>query len=270
VPEVRSYVLGNAESEHERLIRQATRLAPYTERFFREAGLAEGQRVLDIGSGVGDVAMLAARLVGPSGEVVGIERDPYSIARARARTTEAGFRNVSFRQCDVADVAAGEGFDGVVGRYILMFLPDPIAVLRCLSAIVRPGRTVAFQEVSWACFHALSTHLPLWSATGALACEVIRRSGANVEMGFDLPRVFQDAGLPTPTMHMVAPLGNNRPFIGLMCDLLGSLWPEAERFGIRADAIGGFDTLAARLHAEVAASKGVAVFPALVGGWVHK
>ena len=86
--EIRSYIFGSAESEHERLIRQAARLAPYTERFFREAGLDAGQRVLDIGSGVGDVAMLAARLVGPSGEVVGIERDPHSIARARARATE--------------------------------------------------------------------------------------------------------------------------------------------------------------------------------------
>jgi cyclopropane fatty-acyl-phospholipid synthase-like methyltransferase len=65
------YALGSTDSEHERLIRQAARLAPCTERFFREAGIGTGQRVLDLGSGVGDVAMLVARLVGPSGEVVG-------------------------------------------------------------------------------------------------------------------------------------------------------------------------------------------------------
>ena len=79
------YPLGNTDAEHERLIRQAARVAPTTERFFREAGIGRGQRVLDIGSGVGDVAMLVARLVGPSGEVVAIERDPKSIAKARAR-----------------------------------------------------------------------------------------------------------------------------------------------------------------------------------------
>jgi ubiquinone/menaquinone biosynthesis C-methylase UbiE len=73
------YPLGNTDAEHERLIRQAARVAPTTERFFREAGIGPGQRVLDIGSGVGDVAMLVARLVGPSGEVVAIERDPKSI-----------------------------------------------------------------------------------------------------------------------------------------------------------------------------------------------
>ncbi|HZD08457.1 MAG TPA: hypothetical protein VE176_09415, partial [Candidatus Limnocylindrales bacterium] len=56
-----SYALGYTNAEHERLIRQAARLAPFTERFLREAGIGLGQRVLDLGSGVGDVAMLVAR-----------------------------------------------------------------------------------------------------------------------------------------------------------------------------------------------------------------
>src|SRR6266481_4089038 len=118
-----NYLLGSTDAEHERLIRQAVRLAPVTERFFREAGLGPGQRVLDLGSGVGDVAMLAARLVGPSGEVVGIERDPRSLDRARARVAEAGLRNVSFTQSDVSQITASEPFDAVVGRFILMWLP---------------------------------------------------------------------------------------------------------------------------------------------------
>src|SRR6266516_4385651 len=84
------YALGYTDAEHERLIRQAARVAPITERLFREAGIGPGQRILDLGSGVGDVAMLAARLVGRSGEVVGVERDTRSIARARARVAEAG------------------------------------------------------------------------------------------------------------------------------------------------------------------------------------
>jgi len=64
------YALGYTNSEHNRLIRQATRIAPYTERLLREAGIGPGQRVLDLGSGVGDVAMLLARIVGPSGAIV--------------------------------------------------------------------------------------------------------------------------------------------------------------------------------------------------------
>src|SRR5467141_2809209 len=79
------YALGSSDAEHERLLRQAALLAPFTERFFRSAGIGPGQRVLDLGSGVGDVSMLLARIVGSSGEVVGIERDACSIARAHAR-----------------------------------------------------------------------------------------------------------------------------------------------------------------------------------------
>ena len=108
------YALGSTDTEHERLIRQAARVAPLTERLFREAGIGSGQRVLDLGSGVGDVAMLVARLVGPSGEVVGVERDPRLIARARARVAEADLRNVSFAQSDVHQIQSSKPFDAAV------------------------------------------------------------------------------------------------------------------------------------------------------------
>src|SRR6266849_6153287 len=206
------YVLGSTDAEHERLIRQAALLAHLTERLFRDAGIGPGQRVLDLGSGVGDVAILAANLVGPSGEVVGIERDPHSIARARSRITEAGLRNVSFTQSDVSQIPGSKPFDAVVGRFILMFLPDPLAVLRSLSHLVRPGGVVAFHELSWAPFLLLSAHLPLWSAAASLIHETFRRSGANTEMGFGLHPIFQQAGLPAPTMSLEMPLGNDPEF----------------------------------------------------------
>src|SRR5207249_8603211 len=117
------YALGSTDAEHERLIRQAARLAPLTKRLFREAGIGPGQRVLDLGSGVGDVAMLAARLVAPSGEVVGVERDTRSITRAKARVADAGLPNVTFTQSDVSQIASTRLFDAGVGRFILMYLP---------------------------------------------------------------------------------------------------------------------------------------------------
>src|SRR5262245_37248026 len=118
------YALGYTNSEHERLIRQATLIAPITERFFCGAGICAGQRVLDLGSGLGDVSMAAARLVGPSGEVVGVERDESSIERARERVRTAGFRNVIFRQADATEISEEGPFDAVVGRFILMYIPD--------------------------------------------------------------------------------------------------------------------------------------------------
>ena len=264
------YALGNTDAEHQRLIRQAAYLAPITEQFFREAGIGRGQRVLDLGSGAGDVAMLAARLVGPTGEVVGIERDAHSIARARIRVAHAGFDNVSFVQCDASQVEAGAPFDAVVGRFILQFLPDPVAVLRALCQLVRPGGVVAFQEVSWAHFLQRWEHLPLWSATGHLAYETLHRSGADLEMGFALYRAFQAAGLPAPVVKMEVPLGSDAQFVRLIYDLLCSLLPEAKRLGLPLHALGDSSTLLERLQAEVAASNSVVSWMALVGAWTRK
>jgi cyclopropane fatty-acyl-phospholipid synthase-like methyltransferase len=69
-----AYVLGHSQRVTDRLKAQARLIDPITRRFFGEAGIEEGMRVLDVGSGAGDVALLAAELVGASGAVVGVDR----------------------------------------------------------------------------------------------------------------------------------------------------------------------------------------------------
>lgn len=261
------YALGSTDAEHQRLIRQAARLAQSTERFFRDAGISLGQRVLDVGSGVGDVAMLAARLVGPSGEVIGIERDMRSIARARARVAEAGLHNVSFMQSDVNQISSDKPFDAAVGRLILMYLPDPVAVLRSLYRLLCPGGVLAFQEPSWASSLALIAHLPLWSACTSLIRETFQRSGVNTEIGPKLYGMFQEAGLPLPSMRMEMPLGDDPEWIyGVLC----GLQPQMRQLNLPLQTLGGFDTLPNRLRAEVVASKTVATWMALVGAWSQR
>jgi ubiquinone/menaquinone biosynthesis C-methylase UbiE len=264
------YALGSTDREHDRLVRQAALLAPCTERFFREAGIGPGQRVLDLGSGAGDVAMLAARIVGPSGEIVGVERDTRSIARARVRVAEAGLHNVSFTESDAAEVSSDRLFDAAIGRFILQFVPDPVAVLRSVSRVVRPGGVFAFREVSWAPILSLFKHLPLWSACASVVHETLKRSGANTEIGLALHRMFQEAGLPAPTMRLEMQLGNGPDFTRWIYDLLCSVRPQIEPVNPALDALGDFETLPERLQAEVAAAKTVVPFIALVGGWSRK
>jgi len=264
------YLLGSSDAEHERLIRQAIRLAPVTERFFREAGIGAGQRVLDLGSGVGDVAMLVARLVGPSGEVIAIERDPRAVNRARTRAAEAGLHNVTFAQTDIAHFSTDSFFDAAVGRYILQFLPDPVATLRSVSEKVRPGGTIAFQEGSWAPFVALSAHLALWSAGVSLLYESAARSGVNIEMGPALHKVFQDAGLPAPSMRLEMELGHDPDFTRWVSDAVSSCRAQIERLNLPLERLGDLDTLQQRLQDEVAASHTVAPWLALVGAWCCK
>jgi ubiquinone/menaquinone biosynthesis C-methylase UbiE len=264
------YALGYTNSEHDRLIRQAARIAPITERLFREAGIGPGQRVLDLGSGVGDVALLAARLVGPSGQVVGIERDASSVARATARAAEAGLRNVSFTQTNVNQIVSDKPFDAAVGRFILMFLPDPVSVLRSLTKLVRPGGVLAFQEPSWVSFLALGARLPLWFSLLSSIHETFLRSGVNTEMGPALYRVFQEVGLPAPAMHMETALGSDADFTRLIHGLLRSVRPLALQHNVSLEMLGDFETLPERIQAEVAALNTVVSFVPMVGAWSRK
>ena len=237
------YHLGNTDAEHERLIRQAIRLAPVTERFFREAGIGSGQQVLDLGAGVGDVAMLAARLVGSSGKVVAIERDSRTISRARARAKEAGLDNIDFVQTDIAEYSTAAMFDAVVGRYILQFLPDPVATLRSVAKRVCPGGLVAFQEGSWTPFLSLSAHLPLWYAGASLLHESGVRSGVNLEMGTGLHKAFQEAGLPAPRMRLEMELASDPDFTRWVSDSLRSVLPQIQKLNLSLEALGDLDTL---------------------------
>ena len=255
--------LGSSDAEHERLIRQAKWLTPHTERLFRDAVIGPGQRVLDLGSGVGDVSLLLGRLVGPSGEVLGIERDPLSIARAKSRAGESGFRNVSFTQSDVAQISQDRPFDAAVGRYILMFLPDPVAVLRSLTRLLRPGGVLAFQEPDWNSFLQQAARMPLWSIAASLMVETFQRSGTNTNMGLELPRVFQATGLPAPSLQTDTLLGAER----WMPDVLQSLRPKMQHFHISTASLGEFETLSQRLEAEAAAFHLPIPLPQLVSAW---
>src|SRR5215472_10896035 len=92
------YVLGHSPAEIQRLKAQAEILRPITERLLLNAGIGPGMRVLDIGCGAGDVAMLAAGLVGPSGSVVGIDRNPQVLAMARERALAGGLQHIGFEE----------------------------------------------------------------------------------------------------------------------------------------------------------------------------
>ena len=265
-----NYLLGRSDAEHERLIRQAKWLNPVTETFLREAGVGLGQRVLELGSGVGDVAMLLSRLVGPSGEVVAIERDARSINRAKARVIDAGLHNVAFVHADIARFSSATSFDALVGRYVLQFSPDPVGVLRSLYKYVRSGGIVAFQEVSWAPFAALSANLPLWSASVSLLREISVLVGVNIEMGPALHRVFQDAGLPVPKIRVAMELGDDPEFTRLLPDAIASVYPHIEKHGLKFNDVGDLSSLRQRLHEEVASANVVVPWLPLVGAWCRK
>jgi protein-L-isoaspartate O-methyltransferase len=261
------YALGNTEAEHERLTRQAAQFEPITERLFQAAGVGPGQRVVELGSGAGDVAMLVARIVGPSGEVVGVERNENSVAYASARVAKAGLRNVRFTQSDVSRISEAQPFDAAVGRFILQFVPDPAAVVRSLTRLVRPGGAIAFQEVYWDVVLLVAGDLPLNCAARSLVHATIQKSGASTDMGPNLRKVFHAAGLPAPSMHLDMALSNERDYARELVAILQSLCPRIDTSDSRLTMLGDFGTLAQRLEDEIASTDSAVPWLATVSAW---
>ena len=117
------YALGHSDRELDRLSAQARVVDPITRQFLLKAGICLGMRVLDVGSGAGDVAFLLADMVGDTGEVVGVDRASSALPVARARADADSRRNVLFVEGDPTRMAVERGFDAVVGRYVLQFQP---------------------------------------------------------------------------------------------------------------------------------------------------
>jgi ubiquinone/menaquinone biosynthesis C-methylase UbiE len=147
--EARTYMMGRNAAETRRLMAQHRLYGPFTRRLLEGAGIEEGMKVLDVGSGAGDVALLAAELVGPTGSVVGVDQDPEVLKTASARVEAAGFANVSFHAGDLHESIPGGDFDAVVGRLVLLYVTDPAGTLRNLVERLKPGGIVAFGEFNF-------------------------------------------------------------------------------------------------------------------------
>jgi ubiquinone/menaquinone biosynthesis C-methylase UbiE len=267
-----TYALGRSAAETERLIRQAQIYGPISRHFFEAAGITAGMKVLDVGSGAGDVALLLADLVGPRGSVVGVEMNPTILQTARARVRAAGWLNVTFLEGDVDDVGLDDDFDAVVGRWILMYLPDPDAVLRRLLGRLRTGGVVAFQENDFTYPPTAFPPAPLHEQVKRWTTPPPGSPGPDQQMGSKLYRTYLDAGLRTPQLRLEAPIGGGEDWPGYayVADTIRSLLPMLEQVGpVSAEEV-DVDTLADRLRAEVVGGHGVQMLPIVVGAWARK
>src|SRR5205809_890893 len=98
-----TYVMGRTEAETQRLMLLAKALNLPLQRWLEDAGVSPGMRVLDVGTGAGDVALVAGAMVGPQGSVVGVDMNAALLESARERASAAGLGNVSFVQGDLRE-----------------------------------------------------------------------------------------------------------------------------------------------------------------------
>ncbi len=267
--EARPYVLGHSDREIDRLMAQARLIDPITERFFREAGVEPGMRVLDVGSGAGDVAFVAARIVGSEGEVVGVDRVAAALDTARSRAAGLSLHNVTFLVGDPVEIAFERPFDAVLGRYVLQFQADPAAMLRKLSTKLRPGGLIVFHEIDWAGIASYPA-APIYEQCRTWAVETLRLHGTEPHMGTKLFQTFTSAGLAAPTMRLESLVGagqNSLDRLFLLAEIVRTLLPEMERLGVASAADVGIDTLVERMHAEATANRSLVVGHYQVAAW---
>ena len=253
-----TYTLGRTSHETTRLIEQSRIYGPSTERLCKRAGIAEGMRVLEIGSGAGDVAFMLTERVGPTGAVVGVDINAEILDTARQRATDAGLQNVEFIAGDARALLFSDKFDAIVGRFVLMYMADPGKAFAALMTHLKPGGIAAFQEPEYTLYPAfLHPDTPLMNQLITWILDVFTHSGAHLNMGIGLYQAFVDAGLSPPRMHLESPIGAEKTWAGYryMATIFQSLLPLLEKYGLATAEQVDVDTLATRIRQEVITSK---------------
>jgi ubiquinone/menaquinone biosynthesis C-methylase UbiE len=261
-----TYILGHSEQEMQRVVLQAQIIKPFTERLLREAGIVPGMRVLDLGCGAGDVALLAAELVGPNGAVVGIDRNADALASARERAGMGGYGNISFYHGAVEDFRDAAPFDLVVGRLILIHQTDPSAFIRSAASYVRPGGAIAFQEQSP--LPAIASRGPSLSfleqahLTVALQQQcfdwigtALTSAGARFDASDRIGLHFRAAGL-RPNCFCEIPVGDDSEtsILAWVASTVRSVFPQLEACGAASAEQIDIETLEERLREAVRAA----------------
>jgi ubiquinone/menaquinone biosynthesis C-methylase UbiE len=264
------YVLGHSQAELKRLDLQGQYWGEATLELLRRAGISPGMRVVDIGCGSGDVSCLAARLVGATGYVLGIDRSAEAVEAARMRARSRERLAVEFAVQDLTQWEPAESFDALVGRFILMYLPDPAGMLRRLVSCVRPGGVVAFLEMSMDRADTVPS-APEVEQVFDWIRKTFRCAGVSTDCGPRLWSMFRAAGLPEPELllrgRIEAPPAKASTV--LISETVRSLLPLMERFGVVRPGQVEVADLPSRLQAALVAHDAAVITPVLFAAWAR-
>ena len=166
--------------------------------------LAPGQAVLDLCCGAGASAIPAARAVGPSGCVLGIDVAAPLLELARIRAAREGLAHVEFRQGDATRTGLSDGtFDAVVCVFGVFFVPDMTAFIAQMWRLVRPGGALAITTWGPGLFEPANTLF--WQAVGGVEPSLVKAFNPwdNVTTPHALKKLFRRAGVADPDVAAV-------------------------------------------------------------------
>ena len=268
--ESKAYVMGHDERERRRLLLQASILNPLTEHFFRRAGISSGMHVLDIGCGVGDVSLLAARLVGRDGRVTSVDIDPAALEILAARASAERANHIECIQADIHGWKPGRKFDAVVGRHILIHSRDPLVVVRDCAALLHERGLAAFHEYDFSVVHRGWPPTPLRDRV----MDVFDRFFAHAtrsNMGSRLWTLLLEAGFEHPDCRAEYPMsgGADSVYYEWLTESFRSIQARAIAQGIVAEGEFDLDALEQQLREEATASLSCVSAPAMIGAFAR-
>jgi len=270
MPDPTNYVMGHDDRERRRLLLQASILNPLTEQLFHRAGISSGMNVLDIGCGVGDVSLLAARLVGRAGSVTSVDIDPAALKVLETRASREGMTHIECVHADVHEWKPGRRFDAVVGRHILIHSKSPLALLRDCAALLHERGLAVFNEYDFSVVHHPWPPAPLQRQV----MDVFDRFFARVtcsNMGSRLPTLLTEAGFERPDCRAEYPIssGSDSVYYEWVTESFRSIYPRAVAQGIIGEEEFELDTLELRLRQEATAGNSCFPAPAMIGAFAR-
>jgi len=265
------YILRHSQDEIRRLIDQAAILRPTTERLLRSTGIEQGMRVLDLGCGAGDVSMLAGKLVGPTGSVVGIDPNADVLAVARARAQADGLTHVTFTEASVGTFSELRPFDLVVARYVLCYQVDPVAFLRAAARFATPRGTLALHEFIVDRSVQSRPRVALWQQTIDRVLTTFRGAAPSWDAAGRLIEHFSRAGLPQPAVFSEIPVGGgvDAPHYAWAAGVTRTLLPRMVETGVVTAETIAIDTLESRLRSAVVDARSQIEWLAQVCAWTR-
>jgi len=243
-----------------------------SDQLLKRAGLSAGMRVLDIGCGVGELSMVAARAVGRRGHVTGIDIDDKALALAAARAREQGLDHIDFVHADIGAYRTSASYDAAIGRHILIHTPDPRLVVGLVHSLLNSRGVAVFQEYDFSVVHRPVVEAPLCERI----FEIFRAFFAKAATGNIGTRLFQllvDAGFSSPECRVEYPMdgGADSPFYEWIAESFRSILPRAAALGlVPSEEVVGIDSLARRLKEEAISHGGCVPGPAMVGCFARK
>jgi SAM-dependent methyltransferase len=179
-------------------------MGPSTRALLAEVGIAAGSACLDLGCGGGDVTFELARAAGPSGRVIGVDRDEIALGMARREAAERRIPNVAFEVLDVVGWEPDEQFDVVYARFLLSHLSDPRALIGAVHRHTRPDGVVIVEDIDFR-GHFAEPGCPALQQFVELYTRSVEARGADPNIGPRLPGLLRTAGLGNVQMRLVHP-----------------------------------------------------------------